>query len=210
MKLYAEKPWRVTRQLVADITAVAWCAMWVWAALTLYDLVGRLAAPGVKLESAGNSLSSNLAEARDKAKGIPLVGGSVSSPFGSASEAAHQIAEAGRAQQDAIGNLATVLALLTAGIPVLIALALWLPFRLAWIRNASTAARVRRHPGGAELLALRALATAPLRRVAALDTSVVSGWRTGDPAAIEQLASLELRRLGLSVKKLTMEQPART
>jgi hypothetical protein len=205
MKIYAEKPLRFTRQIVADAIAVAWCVMWIWAALTLYDLVGRLAAPGEKLEAAGASLSTDLAEARDKAKGIPLVGGSVSEPFGSASDAAADIAEAGRAQQEAIGDLATVLALLTAGIPVIIALALWLPFRMAWIRSASTAAKVRKHTGGAELLALRALATAPLRRLAALDTEIVSGWRHGDPAAIEQLASLELRRLGLSVRKLTLD-----
>lgn len=205
MKIYAEKPLRFTRQIVADAIAVAWCVMWVWAALTLYDLVGRLAEPGEKLEAAGASLSTNLAEARDKAKGIPLVGGSVSEPFGSASDAAANIADAGRAQQEAIGDLATVLALLTAGIPVIIALALWLPFRVAWIRSASTAAKVRRHSGGAELLALRALATAPLRRLAALDTEIVSGWRHGDPVAIEQLASLELRRLGLSVRKLTLD-----
>jgi hypothetical protein len=203
MKIYAEKPLRFTRQIVADVMALAWCVMWVWAALTLYDLVGRLAAPGEKLEEAGDSLAANLADAQTKAKGIPLVGNSVSEPFGSAAEAARNIAEAGRSQQDAIGDLATVLALLTAGIPVIIALALWLPFRIAWIRSASTAARVRRHAGGAELLALRALATAPLRRLAALDTEVVSGWRRGDPVAIDQLAALELRRLGLNVKTQT-------
>jgi hypothetical protein len=204
MKIYAEKPLRFTRQIVADTAVIAWCVMWVWAALTLYDLVGRLSAPGEKLEAAGDSLSANLSEAQAKAKGIPLVGNSVSEPFGNAAEAAHNIAEAGRSQQEAVGDLATVLALLTAGIPVIIALALWLPFRISWIRSASTAARVRKHAGGTELLALRALATAPLRRLAALDTEVVSGWRAGDPVAIDQLAALELRRLGLRVRKPTL------
>jgi hypothetical protein len=62
------------------------------------------------------------------------------------------------------------------------------------------AAKLRRYEGGSELLALRALATAPLRRLASLDSDVVSGWRTGDPVTIESLAALELRRLGLRVK----------
>lgn len=197
MKLYAEKPWRFTRQIIADVTALVWSAIWIWAAITLYDLVQKLAVPGQKLESAGVNLAADMAEAKARAGRIPLVGDEVGAPFGSAANAANSIAEAGRDQQEAIANLATVLAWLTAGIPVLMALALWLPLRLSWIRAASVAAKVRRYPGGGELLALRALATAPLRRLASLDSGVVAGWRTGDPDAVEQLAALELRRLGL-------------
>ncbi|MDI1466393.1 hypothetical protein QEZ54_35990 [Catellatospora sp. KI3] len=197
MKLYAEKPWRFTRQIVADAAAIVWSAVWIWAAVTLYHLVQQLAVPGQKLESAGSSLAGDLASVQARAHGIPLVGDELSAPFGNAAKAATTIAEAGRSQQAAIGDLATALAWLTAGLPVLIALALWLPLRLSWIRSASTAAKLRRYESGSELLALRALATAPLRRVASLDSSVVAGWRRGDPAAIDQLAALELRRLGL-------------
>ncbi|GAA1645153.1 hypothetical protein [Catellatospora bangladeshensis] len=197
MKLYAEKPWRFTRQIVADIAALTWSAVWIWAAITLYHLVEKLAVPGQKLERAGVDLAADMMEAQERAQGVPLVGDRLSSPFGSAAGAAQTIAEAGRDQQLAIENLAIVLALLTAGIPLLMALALWVPFRLSWIRAASTAAKVRRYPGGSELLALRALATAPLRRLASLDDGVVAGWRTGDPRSIDQLAALELRRLGL-------------
>ncbi|GHJ45367.1 hypothetical protein Cs7R123_27090 [Catellatospora sp. TT07R-123] len=197
MKLYAEKPWRFTRQIVADMAAIVWSAVWIWAAVTLYHLVQKLAVPGQKLESAGGSLAADLTSVQDRARGIPLVGDQVSAPFGNAAKAAGTIAEAGRDQQDAVGSLATALAWLTAGIPVLMALVLWLPLRMSWIRAASTAAKLRRYEGGSELLALRALATAPLRRVASLDSTVVAGWRRGDTAAIDQLAALELRRLGL-------------
>ncbi len=197
MKLYAEKPWRFTRQIIADVAALVWRAVWMWAAITLYQLVQQLAVPGRKLESAGVSLAQDMVQAQERAQRVPLVGDELSSPFGSAAGAAETIAEAGRDQQHAIENLATVLAWLTAGIPVLMALALWVPLRLTWIRAASVAAKVRRHPGGSELLALRALATAPLRRLASLDSGTVAGWRTGDPQAVEQLAALELRRLGL-------------
>ncbi len=37
----------------------------------------------------------------------------------------------------------------------------------------------------------------PLRRLAALDPGIAAAWRRGDPAAVEALAALELRRLGL-------------
>ena len=49
----------------------------------------------------------------------------------------------------------------------------------------------------ATLLAARALATAPLPRLAALPAGTGAAWRAGDPAAVRSLAALELRRLGL-------------
>jgi hypothetical protein len=77
-------------------------------------------------------------------------------------------------------------------------LARWLPWRLRWVREASAAARLMR---GAEpdleLLAARAVATAPLRRLAALPPGTGEAWRAGDPAAVRALAALEAGRLGL-------------
>lgn len=197
MRIYAERKRRVTRQVIADVTAIGWSVLWIWVALAVYGVVKALAAPGRKLETAGESLAADLADAQDKAHGIPLVGSGVAKPFGNAANAAQTIADAGRSQQAAVKDLATVLALLTAGVPILLALALWVPLRLTWIRAASIADRLRRHPGGNELLALRALATAPLRRLAELDSNVVAGWRTGDRQAVDDLAELELARLGL-------------
>jgi hypothetical protein len=82
----------------------------------------------------------------------------------------------------------------------MLALVIWIPFRAMWIRSATTAARIRKRTGGAELLALRALANAPLRRIMDIDEDVVSGWRTGAPSCVDALARLELRRLGLRAK----------
>lgn len=197
MKVYAERPWRLTRQIVADLTLAAWSLLWIWASITLYHFVQRLAVPGQKLESSGDRLAADLADAERRAAAVPLIGRQVAAPFGSASDAARGIADAGRSQQEAVGDLATVLAWFTAGVPILLALMLWFPFRAMWIRAASAAARVRRRPGGTELLALRALATAPLKRLSDIDEDVVAGWRTGEPACVEALARLELRRLGL-------------
>ncbi len=202
MKVYAERPLRFTRQLVADLALAAWVALWIWAALNLYDFIQQLAIPGQKLESSGDKLATDLADAGAKAGSVPLVGDKLSSPFGSAAEAAKGIADAGRTQQDAVGDLATTLAWFTAVAPILLALALWVPFRWAWIRAATSAVKVRRRQGGAELLALRALVTAPLGRLHALDTDVVADWRDGDPEVVDLLARMELRRLGLKGKKL--------
>lgn len=203
MKMYAERPWRLTRQIVADLALAAWCLLWIWAAVGLYQIVKRLAVPGEKLESSGDRLASDLADAEAKAGAVPLIGKTVASPFGRAAEAARGIAEAGRDQQNAVGDLATGVAWFTAVAPILLALALWIPFRAMWIRAATAAVKVRRRPGGAELLALRALATAPLRRLADLDDDVVTGWRDGDPEMVDCLARMELRRLGLRTGALS-------
>jgi hypothetical protein len=202
MKVYAERPLRFTRQVVADVAMAAWTILWVWAAINLYDFIQQLAIPGEKLERSGDSLADNLADAQSKAGSVPLVGDRLSAPFGNAAEAARGIADAGRTQQDAVGDLATTLAWFTAAAPILVALALWIPFRAMWIRAATSAVKVRRRTGGAELLALRALATAPLRRLQALDDDIVAGWRDGDPEMIDCLARMELRRLGLRNRKL--------
>ena len=44
-----------------------------------------------------------------------------------------------------------------------------------------------------EILAARAMATAPLPRLAALPAGTGAAWRAGDPAAVRALAALELR-----------------
>ena len=197
MKVYAERPWRLTRQIVADLVLAAWSLFWIWAAVWLYHFVQQLAVPGQKLESGGDRLAANLTDAQQKAESVPLVGRQLATPFGSAAEAAHSIADAGRSQQEVVGDLATVLGWFTALAPIVLALVFWIPFRAFWIRSATAAARIRKRSGGAELLALRALANAPLRRIMDIDEDVVTGWRTGEPSCVEALARLELRRLGL-------------
>jgi hypothetical protein len=197
MKIYAEKPFRFGRQLLADLIAIAWIAAWIWIGKHLYDLIMKLAVPGKKLEDAGGGLASNLHDAQDKANNIPLVGDKLGTPLGKAADAAKSIADAGQTQQDVVHNLALTLSLAIGGMMILIALVLWLLLRFRWIRAASAANRLRRRRGGVELLALRALTFAPLRRIATLPDDTAARWRDGDPGTIDSLAALELRRLGL-------------
>ena len=61
----------------------------------------------------------------------------------------------------------------------------------------SRATTLRRAPTGRDLLALRALARQPLRRLVTMGPDLANGWRDGDPATLDALAALELRSLGL-------------
>jgi hypothetical protein len=104
---------------------------------------------------------------------------------------------AGQAAQDAEGTLATILTLVLIVLPVGWLLVRWLPWRLRYAQEAGAAARMLTGTPDLELLAARALATAPLPRLAALPAGTGAAWRAGDPGAVRTLAGLELRRLGL-------------
>jgi hypothetical protein len=197
MKLYADRAPVAIRQLITDVLVVAWVYAWVKLGMTLFDLIQKLAAPGQKLEGAGDGLATNLNSAGDKIKGIPGVPDSVATPFTNAANAATSLANAGREQQDIVNDLAWVLSLVVVVVPILFVVAIWLPLRIRWIRRAGSAARLRTVTAGRDLLALRALATQPLKRLLRVDPEIASLWRRGDPDAVEALARLELRSLGL-------------
>ncbi len=197
MKLYAESPARRGRQILSDLAVVFWVAVWVWLAVKLYNLVEKLAVPGQKMATAGDGLSGNLSDAGSKVGKVPVAGDDLKAPFDKAADAAKSLADAGREQQTIVHQMAWVLALLLLLVPLALVLFIWLPSRLRWVSRASAAAKIRSGQGGADLLALRALAGQPLRRLSKVDSDPVAAWRRGDPQVVTDLASLELRRLGL-------------
>jgi hypothetical protein len=166
-------------------------------ARTVHRAVLVLAVPGRAVESLGGSVANTMASAARAAEDVPLVGDRLAAPFDRLADAGGSLGGAGRAAQDAVGTLATVLAVVLVALPVGWLLLRWLPWRLAWVREARAAARLLAGAPDLDLLAARALATAPLPRLAALPPGTGAGWRAGDPAAVRALAALELGRLGL-------------
>ncbi|MGE5829619.1 MAG: hypothetical protein ACM30G_14865 [Micromonosporaceae bacterium] len=197
MRIYAESAGIKLRQSVTDVIAVAWFAFWVWASIWVYDKVSNLAVPGQKIENAGTGMAGGLSDAGNKVGGVPAVGDSLSAPFERAAGAANALADAGRAQQAAVHNLAVTLVVLVLVVPVGLALLGYLPLRLRWMRRASLAVALRRRATGRDLLALRALTRQPLRRLLAIHPDPATAWRDHDTKALDSLAALELRALGL-------------
>jgi hypothetical protein len=128
---------------------------------------------------------------------VPLVGDQLTKPFNGAADAARSLADAGRQQQEIVGNVALIVALVVVALPLTLVLLGWLPLRLRWMRRAGVASRVRNEPAGRDLLALRALASRPLNELTKLGPDIAQSWRNGDAAAVEALAALELKDLGL-------------
>jgi hypothetical protein len=201
MRLYADRPDRRARQVAADVGLLAWAVLWVLVARAVHAAVLVLADPGRAVEDLGRSISDTMGSAAGAAGDVPLVGDDLAGPLSALGRAGGAVAGAGQSTQDAVATLATVLAVVLVVLPVGWLLLRWLPWRLRWAREARAADRLlsdqRLGAADLELLAARALATAPLPALAALPAGTGSGWRAGDPAAVRALAGLELDRLGL-------------
>lgn len=201
MRLYAQHPTLRTRQLAADVGLLVWIVGWVLVARAVHGAVLKLAGPGRAVEDLGESVSGNMDSAAGAAEDVPLVGDELAAPFEALSRASDSVRGAGQSAQDAVDTLATILSLALLVLAVGWMLLRWLPWRTRWVQEATAAQRVLTGtPAGGpdlELLAARAMATAPLPRLAALPPGTGAAWRAGDPAAVRALAALELDRLGL-------------
>lgn len=197
MSLYAEQPARRTRQAVGDALVLAWVVAWVAVGRAVHDQVARLAEPGRTLESAGTSLEDGLRSAGEGVSQVPLLGDELRAPFDSAGGAAGTLTDAGLAFQDGVARAALIAGIAVAVWPVVVVAGLWIAGRVRFARR-SSAARVLLDDGaGVDLFALRALAHAPLRRLAAVSADPAGDWRRGDPDVVRALAELDLRGLGL-------------
>jgi hypothetical protein len=195
--LYAQTPWRRARQLIADLLVVGWVVLWVRTGLWVHEVVGRLAAPGRTLEGAGSSLSDSLTSAGDTVARVPLVGDDARAPFTAAGGAADSIARAGIEVQQGANQLALLLGLTIAAVPIVLVVAVWLYSRIRFVSRARAASRILDSAADLDLFALRALATQPVRALARVSDDPANAWRRRDPDVVREVASLELHSLGL-------------
>jgi len=199
MKLYADRPLRLLNQLLGDVLVVIAVYLSVRLGQATTDRVAALAGPGREAESAARDVDGRMRDAAGGVADAPFVGGTLAKPFKALAAASRDLAATAQDYQDTVADLARLTGILVAGVPILLLLLLWLPRRASWIVEASAAHRLlRTGPAGADLLAVRALARQPLRRLAKLDPAVVRGWKADDPAATAELARLELDELGLT------------
>ena len=197
VKLYAERPGAALRQVITDVLVALWVYAWVRLAFFAHEWIDKLAVPGEKLEGAGTRMAEQLRDAGNKAGRVPVAGDDLKKPFANAGDAASQVADVGREQQQIVHDVALVVSIGLLVLPLGLVLLVWLPRRLRWIGRAGTASKLRAAPAGRDLLALRALATQPLEKLTRLDPDIAAAWRRGDGEAVRALAELELAGLGL-------------
>ena len=207
MRFYAEDPVLRGRQLGADAGVLLWTVLWVLVARVVHGAVLVLAEPGRAVEDLGRSVSGSMGSAAEAAEDVPVVGDDLAAPFEALAGAGGAVTGAGRSAQDAVDTLALVLALVLVLLPVGWLVARWLPWRLRYAREAGAVRQLLATRADLDVLAARALATAPLSRLATLPDGTGAAWRRGDPAAVRALAALELARLGLRLPSPHAESP---
>lgn len=197
LKLYADLPGRRARQLTGDLLLVAWLLGCAWLGLAVHDQVMGLAAPGEQTAESAGGLASGLRDAGGRLDDLPLVGDEVAAPFEEAAGASDRLAAAGEATVRAVERLAFWLGTASGVVPALLALALRLPRRVRFVREATAGARFVDASEDLDLFALRALAHQPMHVLARVSDDPAGAWRRGDGDVVRRLAELELRRSGL-------------
>lgn len=195
---YATTPARLTAQVLSDVLVASWITAWVLVGLAVHHAIATFAGVGTQLRSGATGISENLNSAGDNADRLPLVGDAVAKPLRAASEAALDLAGAGASLHGTATWLAVLLAIAVAGPPVLAIAMPWLALRIRFFRRKWTVIALAQTPAGEQLLALRALANRPLRKLTEVTADPVGAWRSQDPSAIRGLAALELRSAGVA------------
>ena len=194
---YSVRPLRLTLQVVADLALVGWVMVWVQLARAADAAVHAVARPGYALQSNATVIATNLTGAGHNVSQVPLVGVQLATPLTSAGGAADSVAAAGGDLGDRIAGVAMPTALAVALVPILPVLVTWLVLRLRFALRAGACAELALLPGGDSLLAMRALANRPPRRLAAISADPVGAWRDEDDEVVRRLADLELRLSGV-------------
>jgi hypothetical protein len=197
VKLYADTTGRRAWHLFGDLMVLGWILFWVWCGTVVHDVTAALAVPGEKLEDAGEGMSGYLSDAGDAASDVPLLGDELRSPFDGAGSASETIAQAGRDQQEAVMDLALLLGVVVAAVPILIALLIWLPGRIRFVRRATAAQRLIDAEADLDLFALRALTRQPMHVLGRISDDPAGAWRRQEPDVVHALATVELKESGL-------------
>ena len=194
MKLYAEVPTLRLRQQLFDTITLVWVTAWLFLGRGLYRTIEQLRVATGEAEQAGAGFADRLDAAGRSARDVPLVGRELSRPFTGAADAGRALEWAGAAAGETVHTLALWLGILVALLPIAWVLARYLPGRLAWMREAGAAARLRLDAEDLQLFALRAVTNAPLHVLRRATPDPAGAFARGE---YDALASIELERLGL-------------
>lgn len=166
MRLYPELPGDRARAIIIDVVVLLLLWACVSVGVFVHDAVSELDALGRGVERAGTQVQDSFSSAADRVDGIPLVGGDLGEALeGAGRRTGEPVVDAGTSGRDAVADLALLLGLVTGGLPALVILAPFVPWRVIRARRLLSARRVFDHADSPErqrLLAMRAAFNLPL------------------------------------------------
>jgi hypothetical protein len=207
MGIYSTRPTRLAGQVFSDLFVLTWGVVWALVGIFVHRIIEVLAVPARETARNAERLVTNMQDAADQAARVPGVGDDLRRPFDSASETLGDLIVSANEQVESLERLALVVGWLVFLIPVALVVALWLPRRIRFYRQAKASQRFLDSSADLDLFALRAMASQPLYVLAGISDDPVKAWQEGDRQVIDQLAALELRRSGLSFPKNRREVP---
>ena len=197
MQLYSAFPGARSRQIAADLGALALVIVAITLGVTVWGAIHALGDFGRQVAEAGGGLQKSMTDAASTLAGLPLLGDAAAAPFRDASGVGASLVQSGQEQRRFVGGVAVWAGILVALLPLIVVLPRWVRRRAAFARRATTARRLADSAEGRELLALRALTTASPRRLIEVEADPAGAWRRADPSAVAALADLELRSAGV-------------
>jgi hypothetical protein len=155
------------RAVAKDALVLLTLFVLAWLALKVHDTVDKLAVLGTGVRDSGSAVQDGFGAAADAVSGVPLVGGDVGNALRDAgSGTGGNVADAGRAGEDRVHELANLLGILFFAIPASILLLTTLPARIRQVRELNAAERFLGDPASDErrrLIAMRAAFSLPAR-----------------------------------------------
>jgi hypothetical protein len=168
MRIYPDTPNERGRAVARDALTLLALFVLAWLALKVHDTVDKLAVLGTGVRDSGNAVQDGFGAAADAVSGVPVVGGDVGDAFRDAGEGTGgNVADAGRAGEERIHDLANLLGFLFFAIPASILLLTTLPARIRQVRelNAAQALLDTSSEERRKLLAMRAAFSLPAREL---------------------------------------------
>jgi hypothetical protein len=215
MRLYPDVYSRRFGWMLADLLTVGWIYLSVQAGLLVNRLVLQLDALAQGVIKAGQTFDGWIRSFEQSVPGgVPYVSDFLHRTAQSLkTHSGDSLISAGQAGSHAVHLLALILAIIVAGIPIVLALMIFLPRRVRLIYDMQgvhvtlrrALAKPELTPQMLEILAGRAIYTLPYHRLLAYSRNPAEDWYL---RRFEPLARAELERHGLSVERYFGPRPA--
>lgn len=203
------RPTRRAVHLVGDLILIGWALLWLGVAGIVRAVVVAMASPAVALNESTSSLAGTVEDAAESMGDVRFVGDQLAAPFQPIADSLRDIAGQATETVSAIEQAALVIAVVVFLAPTLTLAIIYLPLRIRRARESAAARGYINDQADLDLFALRAMAKAPMTRIAAITGDPVGAWRRADTTTILQLANLELRRVGIGVAEVVDEPMGR-
>jgi len=183
MRIYPDTPNDRGRTVARDALTLLVLFVLAWLAVKVHDAVDALAVLGTGVRDSGEAVQSGFGAAADAVSGLPVVGGEVGDALRDAgSGTGGEVADAGRAGEERVHDLANLLGFLFFAIPASILLVTTLPGRIRQVRELNAGERLLGGTASEErrrLIAMRAAFSLPARDLARHTKDPLGDLETG-------------------------------